>query len=222
MREGKAASMIRKPEDLSVVRTTPACLGGDSKGIFHGGVQMDHHKVSRLLASILIIIAFMNSTIQAASDILIVVTPTMGSKDKDSATKKAPTAFTDIVIPGPESSGLIDTSEALRKAASVDLSDYGGATTSPVTLRGSSYRQTLITLDGIPLNPITGDMVDLSQFMLPDIDRIEIIKGATAQPSATRPWGGSSTSLQRTHLPWMNTIFTHPRGPMDTASITAM
>ncbi len=182
--------MIRKPEDLSVVWTTPACLGGDSKGIFHGGVQVDHHKVSLLLASILIIMAFMNSAIQAASDILIVVTPTKGSKDQDSATEKAPTAFTDIVIPGPESSGLIDTSEALRKAASVDLSDYGGATTSPVTLRGSSYRQNLITLDGIPLNPITGDMVDLSQFILPDLDRIEIVKGSNSAAFGNSAMGG--------------------------------
>jgi outer membrane receptor for ferrienterochelin and colicins len=190
MREGKAASMIREPEDLSVVRTTPACLGGDSKGIFHGGVHMDQHKVSRLLASLLILLAFMSSTIQAASDILIVVTPTMGRKNMDSATKKVPTAFTDIVIPGPESTGLIDTGEALRKASSVDLSDYGGATTSPVTLRGSSYRQTLITLDGIPLNPMTGDMVDLSQYMLPDIDRIEIIKGSNSAAFGNSAMGG--------------------------------
>ena len=190
MREGKAASMIREPEDLSVVRTTPACLGGDSKGIFHGGVHVDHYKVSGLLASLLILLAFMNSTIQAASDILIVVTPTMEKMAQGSVAKKAPTSFSDIVIPGPESSGLIDTSEALRKASSVDLSDYGGATTSPVTLRGSSYRQTLITLDGIPLNPMTGDMVDLSQYMLPDIDRIEIIKGSNSAAFGNSAMGG--------------------------------
>ena len=214
--------MIRKPEDLSVVRTTPACLGGDSKGIFHGGVQMDHYKISMLLASLLILLALTNSTIQAASDILIVVTPTTESTSTDSVTKKAPTSFSDIVIPGPESTGLIDTSEALRKASSVDLSDYGGATTSPVSLRGSSYRQTLITLDGIPLNPVTGDMVDLSEFMLPDMDRIEIIKGSDSAAFGNSAMGGSSTSLQKTHLPWMNTIYTLHRGPMTTASTTDM
>ncbi len=190
MREGKVDSMIREPEDLSVVRTTLACLGGDSKGFFHGGVQMDHHKVFRFLASQLIILAFMSSAIQAASDILIVVTPTMEKTAQGSVAKKAPTSFSDIIIPGAESPGLIDTSEALRKASSVDLSDYGGATTSPVTLRGSSYRQTLISLDGIPLNPVTGDMVDLSQYMLPDIERIEIIKGSNSAAFGNSAMGG--------------------------------
>ena len=151
---------------------------------------MDHHKASRYLASLLVLLAFMNSSIQAASDILIVVTPTMEKTAQGSVAKKAPTSFSDIVIPGPESSGLIDTSEALRKASSVDLSDYGGATTSPVSLRGSSYRQTLITLDGIPLNPVTGDMVDLWQYMLPDIDQIEIIKGSNSAAFGNSAMGG--------------------------------
>ncbi len=151
---------------------------------------MDHRIVSLFIVLCLCFLFFLNSPVQAASNILIVVTPTVDKNAQGSVVQQAPTSFSDIISPGPEVSGLIDTGEALRRASSVDLSDYGGATTSPVSLRGSSYRQTLITLDGIPLNPVTGDMVDLSQYMMPDIDQIEIIKGSNSAAFGNSAMGG--------------------------------
>ncbi len=151
---------------------------------------MDHLKAFVFLLTALVLGAFLHPQAHAASDILIVVTPTVEKKADGSVVKKAPTSFSDIIVPSPDSAGLVDTGEALRRASSVDYSDYGGATTSPVTLRGSSYRQTLVTLDGIPLNPLTGDMVDLSQFMLPDIERIEIIKGSNSAAFGKSAMGG--------------------------------
>ena len=183
--------MIRESEDLSVVRTTLACLGGDSKGILHGGVQMNRRKIILLSISIGLIVSFWVSNSSAASEVLIIVTPTIEKKTPGSIASKSPTSFSDIIIPSPESTGLVGTAEALRRASSVDLSDYGGATPSPVTLRGSSYRQTLVTLDGIPLNPLTGDMVDLSQYVLPDIAQIEIIKGSNSAAFGNSAMGGT-------------------------------
>lgn len=130
-------------------------------------------------------------SLRAASDILIVVTPTVQKESSGEMAGKSPTAFSDVVTPGPESAGLIDTEEALRRASSVDLSDYGGAQTSPVTLRGSSFQQTLIMLDGVPVNPVSGDMVDVSRYMLPDVDEIEIIKGSNSASFGKAAMGGA-------------------------------
>lgn len=177
---------------------------------------MDHRIVSLFIISCLGFLFILSSPVRAASDILIVVTPTVDKNAQGSVVQQAPTSFSDIISPSPEVSGLIDTEEALRKASSVNLSDYGGATTSPVSLRGSSYRQTLITLDGIPLNPVTGDMVDLSQYMMPDIDQIEIIKGSNSAAFGNSAMGVSSTSSQTTHRPSMNMIFPRRKVPMAT------
>jgi len=152
---------------------------------------MDHRSILVLVLSLFLIAVFVPTHIQAESDILIVVTPTIEKKSPGSVIRKSPTSFSESIIPSPDSPGLVDTKEALRRASSVDYADYGGATPSPLTLRGSSYRQTLITLDGIPLNPITGDMVDLSQYMLPDIEQIEIIKGSNSAVFGRSAMGGT-------------------------------
>ncbi|HVN71252.1 MAG TPA: TonB-dependent receptor, partial [Desulfomonilia bacterium] len=151
---------------------------------------MDHRIVKLLIVILSAALLFFNSPIRAASDIVIVVTPTMEKKVQGSLAEKAPTSFSDIITPGPEVSGLVDTQEALRKASSIDLSDYGGAQTSPVMLRGSDFQQTLITLDGIPMNPVTGDIVDISRFMLPDLDQVEIIKGSNSAEFGMAAMGG--------------------------------
>src|SRR5512137_3197649 len=152
---------------------------------------MDHRFISIFFVVFCTSLFFYHNPAKAASNVLIVVTPELEkTPPQGSIAKKAPTSFSDVIIPGPESAGLIDTEEALRKASSVDLSDYGGAQTSPVTLRGSDFQQTLIMLDGIPLNPVTGDMVDLSRYMLPDIEQIEIVKGSNSADFGKAAMGG--------------------------------
>jgi vitamin B12 transporter len=151
---------------------------------------MDHRFLSLFFVVFCLTLFFYHSPAKAVSNVLIVVTPEVQKTPPGSIVEKAPTSFSDVIIPGPESAGLIDTEEALRKASSVDLSDYGGAQTSPVTLRGSDFQQTLIMLDGIPLNPVTGDMVDLSRYMLPDIEQIEIVKGSNSADFGKAAMGG--------------------------------
>lgn len=121
---------------------------------------------------------------------IIVVAPPLDDGGQGSVIAKAPTSFTDVIRPGDSSPGLIDTAEALRMASSVDLSDYGGAVTSPVTLRGSNFQQTLLSLDGIPLTPVTGDMVDLSRYALPGIEQVEIVKGSNSAVFGKSAMGG--------------------------------
>jgi vitamin B12 transporter len=173
---------------------------------------MDHRFVSLVVVVSCATLLFFHNPVQAASNILIVVTPTVEKEPQGSVAKKAPTSFSDVITPGPESSGLIDTQEALRKASSVDLSDYGGAQTSPVTLRGSDFQQTLIMLDGIPLNPVTGDIVDLSRYMLPDIEQIEIVKGSNSAAFGKSAMGGVVNLVTRNPSPVDEYDFTASQG----------
>ncbi len=126
-----------------------------------------------------------------ASEVFITVTPTVRTEQQGTVADRTPTAFMDIITPGSEASGVTNTGEALRSSSSVDFSDYGGAPASPLTLRGSNYRETLIMLDGIPLNPVTGDLVDVTRYLLPDIDRIEVIKGSNSASFGKSAMGGT-------------------------------
>ncbi|HQI02036.1 MAG TPA: TonB-dependent receptor [Deltaproteobacteria bacterium] len=103
---------------------------------------------------------------------------------------KAPTSFTETVTICPLANGLIDTLDALRLPVDVDLPDYGGAVPSPISIRGSNFQQTLVMLDGVPLSSSVGDIVDLSLYTIPEIDRIEIIKGSNSAAFGSAAMGG--------------------------------
>ncbi|MCU0575602.1 MAG: TonB-dependent receptor [Desulfobacterota bacterium] len=151
---------------------------------------MSHRLPAALFTCLLLFHPASPVLLSAASDILIVVTPTSGEALQGSVSGKAPTSFSDIITTGRESTGLIDTEETLRHASSVDLSDYGGATPSPLSVRGSNFQQTLVMIDGIPLNQVTGDIVDLSQYVMPDIEQIEVIRGSNSASFGKAAMGG--------------------------------
>lgn len=129
--------------------------------------------------------------LRADPEILIVVTPGTDDVPRGSIVGRAPTAFSDIIVAGPGSTGLIDTEETLRHASSVDLADYGGAMPSPLSVRGSNFQQTLVMIDGVPLNPVSGDILDLSRYMMPDIDRIEVVRGSASALFGKSAMGGA-------------------------------
>jgi len=65
------------------------------------------------------------------------------------------------------------------------LGDY-----SAVSIRGSSFRQVQIYLDGIPLNPDGSDSVNLAELPLAAFERIEIYRGNAPASFAAAPIGG--------------------------------
>ena len=165
------------------------------------------------LAAILSSVFFLLSVApQARCDRIIVIAPPLDDAGQGSVVAKAPTSFTDVIRPGDSSPGLIDTAEALRMASSVDLADYGGAATSPVTLRGSNFQQTLLSLDGVPLTPVTGDMVDLSRYALPGIEQVEIVKGSNSAVFGKSAMGGVINLVTRKPGPRDSLDFTSSQG----------
>lgn len=125
-----------------------------------------------------------------AEKIIITATP-IDDSSSGSVVEKSPTAFSEVIKIDRSSYGLIDLNEALKMASSVDLPDYGGSVTAPISLRGSNFQQTLIMVDGMPISPVTGDMVDLSLYTIPEIHQVEIIKGSNSASYGKSAMGGA-------------------------------
>ncbi|MDT8272927.1 MAG: TonB-dependent receptor [Desulfomonilia bacterium] len=124
-----------------------------------------------------------------AEKITIVASP-IDEQQHGSISGNTPTAFTEVIQVNRSARGLIDTEGALRITSSIDLPDYGGGVTPPVSLRGSNFQQTLIMVDGVVISPVTGDLVDLSLYALPLVDRVEVIKGSTSSVYGKSAMGG--------------------------------
>ncbi|MBM3324760.1 MAG: hypothetical protein FJY66_03750, partial [Calditrichaeota bacterium] len=74
-----------------------------------------------------------------------------------------------------------DVGDALRSAAGVVVLEEGGpGGRKIVSLRGARPDQVVVELDGVALNAASGGAVDLSQFPIEQIERIEIVRGANA------------------------------------------
>ncbi|MGC9323227.1 MAG: TonB-dependent receptor plug domain-containing protein [Desulfomonilia bacterium] len=121
---------------------------------------------------------------------IIIVAPPIEDEQHGSIAQDAPTAFTEIIQVDRSARGVIDTKEVLRITSSIDLPEYGGGVTAPVSLRGSNFQQTLIMVDGVSISPVTGDLVDLDLYTLPSIDRIEVVKGSTSAIYGKSSMGG--------------------------------
>ncbi|MGI6397988.1 MAG: TonB-dependent receptor plug domain-containing protein [Desulfomonilia bacterium] len=172
-----------------------------------------HHRFTAAIA--LGILCFFLSSLPffpAHAEEIIVTATAIDDTSSSSVTGKSPTAFSDIVEVRPLATGLINTRDALRKAVSIDLPDYGGAVAAPVSLRGSAIQQTLIMLDGVPLNPVSGDTVDLSLYSVPEIDRIEIIKGSNSAAYGGSAMGGVVNIVTRNPRPGDSLEFTSSLG----------
>jgi len=134
-------------------------------------------------------ICFLMAFSVRAEEIIVTATP-IKKPAKGSVLDKSPTSFKDVISTSGRAYGLSNTMDLLKKASSVDLPDYGGSTTSPVSLRGSNYGETLVLVDGMRLNPVTGDMVDLSMIPVSEIDSIEVIKGSNTASFGDAAMGG--------------------------------
>lgn len=79
-----------------------------------------------------------------------------------------------------ENAQATNLEEALRLFPGVQLRDIHGKTGKGVYVQGLDSNRVLILLDGLPLSSTTGSTVDTSQFGTVDIERIEMIKGASS------------------------------------------
>lgn len=77
--------------------------------------------------------------------------------------------------------GATDLPEALVAAPGIAVREYGGpGATRTLALRGGLAKQTLVMIDGQPLNNPQGGDVDFNAIPLGDVSRVEVMSGASS------------------------------------------
>jgi iron complex outermembrane receptor protein len=84
-----------------------------------------------------------------------------------------------------------DVASVVASAPGTTVQRLGGlGDWAAVSIRGSTLRQVLVALDGVPLNPDGADSVNLSELPLWAFERVEIFRGNAPPELAASPIGG--------------------------------
>lgn len=87
--------------------------------------------------------------------------------------------------------------QALENVPGLQLREVHGKSGYEVSLQGLTSDQVLILVDGLPITPSTGSTVDLSQYLLNDVERVEVVKGATSAQYGSSAMGGVINVITR-------------------------
>ncbi len=90
--------------------------------------------------------------------------------------------------------------ELLRYVPGVEVQSRGPmGTQADFTIRGGTFQQVLVILDGIRLNdPLTGHFSSYIPISPAEIDRIEVLKGASSAIYGTEAVGGVIHIISKT------------------------
>ncbi len=80
---------------------------------------------------------------------------------------------------------LVDTATGVTVSRLGGLGDWSG-----VSIRGSSFRQVQVYLDGVPLNPDGADSINLSELPLEAFERVEVYRGNAPAHFGAAAMGG--------------------------------
>jgi outer membrane cobalamin receptor len=126
----------------------------------------------------------------------VVVTATKTEKQPQDVTQSVTVITADEI----EKSGATNVAEVISTKAGVMVNEQGpvGALQS-VTLRGSSYQQVLVLLDGKRLNSGSAGGYDMSELPVPmsAIERIEIVRGPSSALYGSDAMGGVVNIITR-------------------------
>ena len=87
--------------------------------------------------------------------------------------------------------------QALEDVPGLQLTEVHGKSGYEVSLQGLTSDQVLVLIDGLPITASTGSTVDLSQYLLSEVDHIEIVKGATSAQYGSSAMGGVINVITR-------------------------
>lgn len=91
--------------------------------------------------------------------------------------------------------------EALENVPGLQLREVHGKSGYEVSLQGMTSDQVLVLIDGLPITASTGSTVDLSQYLLATVDRVEVVKGAAAAQYGSAAMGGVINVITRPVTP---------------------
>lgn len=87
--------------------------------------------------------------------------------------------------------------QALENVPGLQLREIRGKSGYEVSLQGLTSDQVLVLIDGLPITASTGSTVDLSQYMVGEVERIEVVKGATSAQYGSSAMGGVINVITR-------------------------
>ncbi|MCH8499874.1 MAG: TonB-dependent receptor [Marinobacter sp.] len=90
-----------------------------------------------------------------------------------------------------------DLREALENVPGLQLREVHGKSGYEVWLQGVSADRVLILVDGLPVIATTGSSVDVTQLSLLDVERVEVVKGATSAQYGSAAIGGVINVITR-------------------------
>ena len=90
-----------------------------------------------------------------------------------------------------------DLKEALEHVPGLLLKRIHGKGGYAVWLQGLDSDRVLVVVNGEPMTPSTGSTIDLSQIGLADVERIEVVKGATSALYGSSAMGGVINVITR-------------------------
>ncbi|QEA12835.1 TonB-dependent receptor plug domain-containing protein [Comamonas flocculans] len=91
--------------------------------------------------------------------------------------------------------------QALEDVPGLQLSEVHGKSGYEVSLQGLTSDQVLVLIDGLPITASTGSTVDLSQYLLTEVDHVEVVKGAASAQYGSSAMGGVINVITRPIAP---------------------
>jgi vitamin B12 transporter len=97
-----------------------------------------------------------------------------------------------------QSQQIRDVTTALREVPSVRVTQSGSpGSLADVSIRGAPPSQTLIMMDGVPVNDSATGSFDMSRLTTDDLDRIEVVRGAGGALYGSQAIGGVINLIAR-------------------------
>lgn len=87
--------------------------------------------------------------------------------------------------------------DALENVPGLQLREIHGKSGYELSLQGLSSDQVLVLIDGLPITASTSSTVDLGQYLLTDVERIEVVKGAASAQHGSSAMGGVINVITR-------------------------
>ena len=109
----------------------------------------------------------------------VVVTATRTEKEQKDVTQ----SVTVITAEDIKKSGATTAAEVIERTSGVELNDYGTrGSLNNISIRGASYQQVLVLLDGRRMNSASAGGFDMSNLpvLIDEIERIEIVRGPSS------------------------------------------
>jgi outer membrane receptor for ferrienterochelin and colicins len=97
--------------------------------------------------------------------------------------------------------------DALANVPGVQVREIHGKSGYEISMQGLTSNQVLVLIDGLPITASTGSTIDLGQYLLAEVERVEVVKGAASAQYGSSAMGGVINVITRRIQPgWRGSV----------------